>query len=59
MTIREKESERRVRERHRDIKERKERGLGGKKGKDINIQMRIYFIFMFKIENHLFKSVVY
>lgn len=59
MTIREKETERGVRERHRDIKERKERGLGGKKGKDINIQMYIYFIFMFKIENHSFKSVVY
>lgn len=39
MTIREKETERVVRERDRDIKERKERGLGGKKGEDINIQM--------------------
>lgn len=39
MTIREKETERVVRERDRDMKERKERGLGGKKGEDINIQM--------------------
>lgn len=39
MTIREKETERVVRERDRDIKERKERGLGGKKGENINIQM--------------------
>lgn len=39
MIIREKEIERVVRERDRDIKERKERGLGGKKGEDINIQM--------------------
>lgn len=39
MTIREKETERGMRERDRYIKERKERGLGGKKGKDINIQM--------------------
>lgn len=39
MTIKEKETERVVRERDRDIKERKERGLGGKKGEDINIQM--------------------
>lgn len=39
MTIREKETERVVRERDRDIKERKEKGLGGKKGEDINIQM--------------------
>lgn len=37
MTIREKERE--SSERETDIKERKERGLGGKKGKDINIQM--------------------
>lgn len=39
MTIREKETERVVRERDRDIKERKEKGLGGKKGEDINIEM--------------------
>lgn len=39
MTIREKETERVVRERDRDMKERKERGLGGKKGEDIDIQM--------------------
>lgn len=39
MTIREKETESSERERDRDIKERKERGLGGKKGEDINIQM--------------------
>lgn len=39
MTIREKETERVVRGRDRDMKERKERGLGGKKGEDIDIQM--------------------
>lgn len=39
MTIREKETERVVRERDRNIKERKEKGLGGKKGEDINIEM--------------------
>lgn len=39
MTIREKDTERVVRERDRGIMERKERGLGGKKGENINIQM--------------------